>query len=121
MKKCIILLLCLTGCAARQPANYNDILEKWIGKTQVQLFQVWGEPEKVYALNSETYLAIYQKNSNRPFFGLKHPYINELNYKAASGTRYGLSSWPAVYYCQTQFTIQSGIVTDFAFSGDDCL
>ncbi|MBQ2811346.1 MAG: hypothetical protein IJF12_04165 [Alphaproteobacteria bacterium] len=120
MKKFLFsVLIIISACKSNQ--NYNLNLRPWIGQSQSSLVSQWGEPDNIFGIDSNTYVYVYEKISNSPFDADRHPYDDELNYQAASGSEYGISQMPKVYYCKTTFTIRNNQVVDYAFNGDDCV
>lgn len=128
MQKFITLLsVCsLAACGTMyEGQSYSADLQKWIGRSEYQLYNSWGQPENEFFVAPDKKVVVYIQNyvSGRP-----DHYDNELYYQGMNDDK-GL--WndlfgPPVekqideYYCKTSFVIQDSIVIDYNFNGDYC-
>lgn len=118
MKKLLLVMLAISACQHHNANTYEKRLSKWLGRPQSLLIQAWGEPNRQFAINSDTFAFVYIHNYAH---ATNEPYSNTLYYPALAGPRYGHSMFPAYYYCQTTFSIRNGIVVDYSFNGDYCI
>lgn len=117
MKKyLILLLLAAVGCAGKGN-DYDRQLSSWIGRPARVLVSRWGQPDRQFAINADTYAMVYIKNKHQ---GAYRPYRNVINYQGMPGPRYGHAMYKPLYYCQTTFSVRNGIVVNYSFNGDDC-
>ena len=123
MKKLICLLPVLCGCSNTiVPDEYDLKLSHWIGEPSWALFQQWGEPDEQYAIDFDTYVAIYNRTSSQPMQNRRYIYEASLSPEALKiGPEYGTSQINPMYYCQTIFTIKKTIIVDYSFNGDNCI
>lgn len=117
------LLFLVTACASASQ-NYNKQLQKWVGTTQQDLLNNWGEPDNVFYLTPRKFVITYVKVEQKPIDGNTKPYAGtEIYYAPIEVPSYGYPSNGSynTYYCKTSFTITDNIVTDYTFNGDDCI
>ena len=125
MKKYFLILLWLVGCVSTNHVSYSNVLQSWMGKTEYQLYSVWGMPVNVGYVSPNKKLLNYVKVSNK---GRQDVYDEELYYKGIDNT----SWWNRVfgpprpqtnskYYCKTSFVVEDGIIIGFNFNGDYCV
>ena len=126
MKKLILsVMVLLNACASTE--NYQTQLQRWVGRSQAELYQNLGYPETEFYITPETKVVTYVRSGNKPIDGNTSPYAGiEVAYQAIETPDYGddLSNNDEnsdFYYCKTSFTITNGQVVDFTFNGDDCV
>lgn len=110
----LIGLMVLSGCATS--SNYATGLQKWVGEPEQMLYQEWGAPSNVFYISPSRKIVTFSHTSTN---GTTNPYGNEVNYEAINSGYETDNNYP--YYCSTSFTITNGFVTDYTFSGDDCV
>ena len=119
------MLLWLVGCVSTNHVSYSNVLQSWMGKTEYQLYSVWGMPANVGYVSPNKKLLNYVKVSNK---GRQDVYDEEIYYKGIDNT----SWWNRVfgpprpqtnskYYCKTSFVVENGIIIGFNFNGDYCI
>ena len=124
MKKCFLSLFFLLGCAITYYGSYSNSLQTWIGKSEYQLYNVWGMPVNVGYISPKRKLLNYVKVSNK---GRQDVYDEQIYYKGINDR----SWWNRVfgpprpqtnskYYCKTSFVVENGIIVGFNFNGDYC-
>ena len=121
MKKIIFFTLLLCGCANKtiwSSGAYSDELQKYIGQSEISLYQEWGSPDNVIAISPYNKVVSYTEYYAAPQGGQMFPYAQNLNYKAMNQgfTAENIRD----YYCTTSFTIQNGVIASYSFNGDDC-
>ena len=101
--KQIILFSVIIGCSTlsscqKESNNYDIFLNSWIGQSEAQLVTTWGAPIDIQnsADNKQTFTYISEKKIIK----------NGISYD---------------YFCQTTFTTQNDIITDYSWSGQGCL
>ena len=125
MKKYVLILLILGGCATLNQQSYSAVLQSWVGKTEYQLYNVWGMPVNVGYISPNKKLVNYLKVSSR---GRQDVYDEQIYYNGINNT----SWWNRVfgpprpqtnsrYYCKTTFVVDKGIIVGFNFNGDYCV
>jgi hypothetical protein len=115
MQKWWALLLFLGGCAAGSGA-YERGLQKWIGEPEQALYQQWGAPSNVFYITPDRKIITFTHISQK---AVTDPYTGEVSYQAINSGYETSTGYP--YYCRTSFTVTDGFVTDYTFSGDDCV
>ena len=120
MTKIILILLLLGGCSARWNSyNYSRDLQKYIGESEMVLYEQWGAPDNVMRISYNDKVVSYTNYYSAPLGGQRQAYAYGLNYGAMNQGFTAQNS--NNYYCTTSFTVQDGIVTNYSFNGDDCV
>lgn len=115
-------ILLIAGCHIMSPAvSYEQKLRPWVGKSAEELYDTWGTPNQTTQINDNTIMVTYNEVTNSPIDGDFEPYADELNYEALAVPSFGIIASSPLYYCSTSFVLKNDVVTDFNFSGDDCL
>lgn len=120
MTKLVLLLLLMgaQGCAWNS-TNYNRKLEKYVGQPEYILYQEWGEPSSVDPFAPDQKEVTFVREYTEPQGWQFHPYSYFISDSAVNQGYTAEVGGP--YYCNTSFTVTDGIVTDYTFSGDDCV
>ena len=129
MRKIIVffVILVLTACSylGEGNASFDDELQRWIGRPEYQLYQVWGRPDRIYSMAPQTKVLTYIRTSSH---GTHNPYSNEIYYGGVGEEHWwnDLFGPPeqkqrSVYYCKISFIVQSGYISNYQFNGDDCV
>lgn len=88
----MILLVVLLLTGCVSSPDYGQSLQMWMGASQESLINIWGDPASVsFITPNQQLLTYFQTDENG----------NE--------------------FCRTTFTVTDGDVTDFAFTGDNCV
>lgn len=121
MRLSVLLLLTLAGCSSLglNTSNYEQGLQKWVGQPEQALYQGWGVPANVYYISPYAKEITYTKVFRGPIEGDTTPYGSM--YYPGLDAGYETSPGYKTYYCQTSFTVENGQVTNYSFSGDDCV
>ena len=97
----IIVVLLLAGCATASratSANYEKILQAWMGASEDKLVSSWGAPVSTYKTDSGSKLLTFGGNRGAVFFnGMMIP-----------------------VGCTTTFTITHSVVTNWRYQGNGC-
>jgi hypothetical protein len=96
-------LALLAACATE--AVYTQNVRSWVGKSQANLLAVWGEPTKIEdsdGTRTVTY-DVSRASEDQPRVTAK-----------SGATPVG------PLRCETKFFIENGVITRFAFDGNDC-
>ena len=109
------VLLFLSACSVGSGA-YERGLQEWMGEPEQALYQQWGTPEDVFYITPDRKIITFIRNNQK---AIANPYSEEVNYQAVNSGYETDTGYP--YYCRTSFTITDGFVTDYTFSGDDCI
>lgn len=133
------LALFLGGCATS--ANYEKILNSWVGAYDSQLVSAWGPPQNSYISNDGKRFLEYSSHTNIPFGGYTYitPQTTHHNgvvnvYNNIGDSTYAVYSATSTSYLQKQAPIQnislncitrfsvnsSGIITDWTWQGNNC-
>lgn len=124
MKKLVLcLVILLSACAST--GNYENTLQPWVGSSETNLYQNWGNPASEFYVTPDTKIVTYIQTENQPIDGNTQPYAGiEVDYQAIETPNYGedlSNNDNNEYYCKTSFTITNGEVVDYNFNGDDCV
>ena len=111
-------LFLLMSCATT--ANYENILESWVGHPESELVSSWGIPDGSYETGEKKYLIYnYSKSSYIP--GTKPSYrtniIGNTAYTTSSG---GSPGFMVNKRCKTTFTITNGTIVNWDWMGNAC-
>ena len=118
----ITAILALAACNVMSPAtSYEQKLSSWVGKSAEQLYDAWGTPNQSTQIDDNTIMVTYTEVTNSPIDGDFEPYADELNYEALAVPSFGIMASSPLYYCKTSFVLKNDVVTDYNFSGDDCI
>ena len=140
MKKQIFVLamLALGGCATT--ANYEAILQSWIGQPVDSLVASWGPPQSSFQLNNGGQVLEFsdQRNMQMPGYSYTSP---QTTYHSGTASAYGTGGSATGTYsgtsttyvqqqtpgynialsCKTRITVDSnGIITNWAWQGNNC-
>lgn len=113
-----VILFALVGCATT--ANYEKILNSWIGYTELELIRKWGPPQQSYEAGGIKFL-VYSSSRNVHIPGATPSYTttvigNTVYTNQVGGTpdqNIGLN-------CQTTFEISGERVVSWRWQGNDC-
>lgn len=130
MRKILIVLVILGTAACsgiNNSAGYSAELQSWIGRSEYQLYNSWGQPANVFYVTPYEKVVTYITTSAS---GSNTPYNQQLYYQGMGDDNSwwddlfgppGTGRQPKIYYCKTSFTIQNAIIVNFNFNGDDCV
>lgn len=134
----VVLLLVLSGCATT--ANYENILNSWTGSNVDNLVMQWGPPSNSYPLSNGGRVLEYSNQRNIQIGGYTTT-VPQTTYNSGNADVYGTGGSAYVTYsgssttyvqettpvqniamqCITRFTVNAqGIITNWAWQGDDC-
>ena len=94
-----------------------------MGVSESVLVADWGMPDNVQTITPNEQIYTYMQIDNTAINDDPEPYAGQIAY-GEFGMNPNLPPNPNPansYYCQTTFTINNGIVTNFSFNGDDCV
>ena len=111
-------LMSLMACASVQ--NYDDYLESWIGKSEAELVETWGAPMKMENLGAGRQLFVYMKQKTVMEPGADPQSLDFGNYSLYNPDNDIMQS-ETIYYCETTFTTENDIITDYSWAGDACV
>jgi hypothetical protein len=121
MKKAIALtagLILLAGCAAR--ANYENVLNSWVGATELDLVRKWGVPQQSYETGGRKFL-VYSSSRNMILPGSPPTYtttvVGNTVYKNRVG---GIPDQYMELNCKTTFELENEKVLSWRWQGNDC-
>jgi hypothetical protein len=115
----LMVLLLVTACTTTSTANYEGMLNTWLGKSEREMIAGWGIPDKQYKLDANTKMVsyvsrrtvVYPGSVSGCFGGGYNPVFNACN------------SFPpdvTTYDCETIFTLSNGAITKWGHKGNDC-
>lgn len=121
-----IFLILLGGCRIFGGGDsYATSLEQWIGRSEYQLYNKWGQLANVFYVSPYEKIVTYITSNSR---GSNSPYDNEVYYGGMGEEHWWdnlfgppAAQQPQIYYCKTSFTIKNGTVVNLSFNGDDCV
>ncbi len=136
---CLAILLLISSCATT--ANYETILNSWVGAPVDTLVSSWGPPQSSFPLSNNGYVIEYVREGNVPIGGFTY-YEPQTTYHSGSvsafnnyGTSaYGSYSGTSTTYikkqtpvynvplvCKTRFTVdQKGAISKWQWAGNNC-
>jgi hypothetical protein len=101
-----IAFLSLSGCATT--ANYEKILNSWVGGSEEKLIMSWGAPAGAYQITDSKKAIVYQFNGGASTYGSVNAYT-------------GLySGYTVANSCKTTFFVDSGTVASWRWEGNSC-
>ena len=137
-KTLAVLLVFLSGCATT--ANYEKMLNSWVGSNVDNLVMRWGPPTNSYPLTNGGKVLEYDRHRNVQIGGYTTT-VPQTTYNSGTanvygtgGSAYGTYSGTSTTYvqqttpienihmqCITRFTINAqGTITNWAWQGNDC-
>ncbi len=138
LKTVVVLSAVLSGCATT--ANYEKILNSWVGSNVDNLVMRWGPPANSYPLSNGGRVLEYNSRRNIQIGGytttVPQTTYNSgtVNVYGTGGSAYGTYSGASTTYvqqttpaqniamqCITRFTVNAqGTITNWAWQGNDC-
>jgi hypothetical protein len=119
----MLVVLILAACASE--ANYREKVDAWVGKTESELVaSEWGEPQRTYDLEGGTRILSYTKSQAGG--GALFPMMGIGIGSGGGGGGIGIGASTTTgaggggRFCETNFTVDDGIITDVSFQGDGC-
>jgi len=130
--------LLLTSCATT--ANYEAILNSWLGQPVDNLVSSWGPPQSSFTLSNGGQVLEYsdQRNMQMPGYSYTTPQTTyqsgTVSAYGSGGSAYGNYSGTSTTYvqhqtpgynialsCKTRITVNSrGVITNWAWQGNNC-
>lgn len=123
MKRLCVMLVVLTLAACASEANYRETVDAWVGKTESELVaSEWGDPQRTYDLEGGTRILSYTKTQASG--GALFPMMGIGIGSGGGGIGIGASTTTGAggggRFCETNFTVDDGVITDVSFQGDGC-
>lgn len=138
VKATSLLVLLLVGCATT--ANYEKLLQSWVGSSADNLVMRWGPPASSYPLSNGGRVLEYSDQRNIQLGGYTTTVpqttytTGTANIHGTGGSANGTYSGTSTTYvqkttpvqniamqCITRFTVDAqGTITNWAWQGDDC-
>ena len=114
----IAILFALAGCATT--ANYEKILQSWVGDTELNLIRKWGPPRQSYEAGGSKFL-VDSSSRNVYLPGTAPSYTTTVIGNTAytnpvggtPGQNIGLS-------CESTFEISGERIVSWRWQGNDC-
>lgn len=108
----------LTGCATT--ANYEKILNTWVGASEVSLIRKWGPPQQSYETSGHKFI-VYTRSSSVYIPGIAPTYTTTVVGKTAYTSSVGGTPGQTIATnCKTTFEIADGKVLSWQWQGNDC-
>ena len=141
MYKLLLLIttfLLQVGCATT--ANYEKILNTWVGSPVDNLVSSWGPPQGSFELSNGSKVIEYVRSRNVQMGGYSYS-SPQTTYNSGTASAYGTGGYANATYsgtsttyvqkqtptynvamsCRTRFTIsKEGIVKKWSWEGNDC-
>ncbi len=121
MKKSIglfIFISVLFGCATS--ANYEKILNSYVGATELDLIRQLGLPQQTYEVNGIKFI-VFSSSRNVYVPGVAPTYTTTVYGNTAYTNRVGgMPSQNIGLSCQTTFEISKERVVSWKWQGNDC-
>ena len=120
MKKLLITLFALITTACATTANYEKILNSWVGASEIDLVRVWGAPDNQYESSGTKFLT-YQRSSNIYMPGTSPTYtttvVGNTAYTSSSG---GSPAYNIQMFCKTTFEVKGERIVSWRWEGNGC-
>jgi hypothetical protein len=114
----IVFIFVLAGCATT--ANYEKMLDSWVGATELDLIRQWGAPVQAYESSGRKFL-VYNSQRNVFIPGVQPTYtttmIGNTAYTSAAG---GTPAQNVALSCQTTFELLDDEIVSWSWRGNDC-
>lgn len=124
MKRLCLLLAALTLVACANETNYREKVDAWIGKKETELVaSEWGPPHKTYDLEGGSRILTYTRTqSSGGLFPMMGIGIGSGGGGGGIGvgTTFSGGGGGGGRFCETNFTVVDGVITDASFQGDGC-
>ncbi len=109
----------LSSCATT--ANYEKILDSWLGQSEGSLIDSWGPPDSAYETGNKKYLT-YTRSSTGYVPGTAPTYQTTIIGSVAYSTPVGGSpGFSLNYHCKTTFTVNYGTINNWRYEGNNCV
>lgn len=126
MKKFLILFYLVLVCACATTGKYNAELNRWIGKKEIALLEIWGKPSSVFNLGQREQIITYVHHNKEVVPAENLQYTPDFNNAATLYAPFSYEEdfaiWPPIFVventCQTSFHIRNGIVQSWQWRGD---
>lgn len=128
IRGCASVALCfviLTGCATR--ANYEKILNSWVGAPAENLVRSWGAPISTFRMSSGNEIYIYDKRRSTvvtmPVQVQQNPgiFVGNMYYPGQTMVTGG-QVIPIHLSCRTEFEVnQTGTIVRWRHEGNACV
>jgi len=114
----IIASFFFVGCATT--ANFEKMLNGWVGATEDSLISRWGPPSRVYSTGSSKYLT-FDRAASGYVPGTAPTYQTTIIGNTAYTSSYGgTSGYAYTKNCSTTFIITNGVVSSWRWEGNAC-
>ena len=122
MKRFCVMLVVLGLAACAPQANYREKVDAWVGKTESELVaSEWGDPQHTYDLEGGSRILSYSKTqSSGSLFPMMGIGIGSGGGGGGIGIGASTTGGGGGRFCETNFTVDDGIITDVSFQGDGC-
>lgn len=121
----LLAALLLAACETTTVANYNAVLDTWVGQSDRDLILKWGIPDREYRVDAQTRLISYKSRRQVYYPGTPpHCYGGYYGRRGFHDPFGGCSGGfpPEIRYlsCETTFTSVKGAITQWRHTGNDC-
>lgn len=101
----LTIALSLSGCATT--ANYEKILNTWVGSSAESLVEAWGAPSNVVQVTDTKKAVVYEFNGGASTYGNVNQYG-------------GYSGYTVANTCTTTFIVTEGQISSWQWRGNSC-
>ena len=118
----VVLLLALAGCATATTANYERVLNSWVGFKEIDLVRDWGPPNRAYELSGRRFFEYTEQRivhvpSVPPTY--QRTVIGNTVYATPVGV--GQPGYTAIRGCTTTFELEDDTIVAWHSRGDSCV
>jgi hypothetical protein len=107
-----IVLLFISGCKTTD--GYKQIMQTWMGATELELIKTIGPPSSTYTSNGVKFL-VYDRS-----YTTKKSYYTDYDFDSYGGSGYSYPVGGNTYSCKTTYELEDGIVTNVKWVGNNC-
>ncbi len=117
-------MLVLVGCATQ--ANYERVVQSWLGASESDLVRAWGVPDQTFPLPNGDRFLVYQHASTfvQPMVispGMTTEYASGGTYDVMASPTTISGGNPVTIFCRTEFEVdRAGRIVGWRSQGNDC-
>lgn len=121
MKKTVLTLIILACAGCATTANYERVLDTWLGGSERDLVASWGIPDGSYQIDANQKIISYTNSRSAYLPGTAPTYRSTLIGNTVYTTPTGGTAGQVLQFsCKTDFTIENGQIVRWRYQGNSC-